>query len=185
MFTLSDLNSLLLSCVEPALGARWKGDWSPLVIVNWDLPQADGAQGQYGWRHKMWAFLFHHKGRSGGKCGWSLYRSHILRSCLEGQCHESEICSVSICGRGRGGVRCNSRAVSFLVTVMEVNLGDQEIVSHVSASILAVVIVLSLDSTLGSLVAVISHGQWGQINSQPLGKPLTTHSLLWNQAEIS
>lgn len=60
---------------------------------------------------------------------------------------------------GVGDVRCNSRAVSFLVTVMEVNLGDQEIVSHVSASILAVVIVLSLDSTLGSLVAVISHGQ--------------------------
>lgn len=86
---------------------------------------------------------------------------------------------------GVGDVRCNSRAVSFLVTVMEVNLGDQEIVSHVSASILAVVIVLSLDSTLGSLVAVISHGQWGQINSQPLGKPLTTHSPLWNQAEIS
>lgn len=93
---------LLLSCVEPALGARWKGDWSPLVIVNWDLPQADGAQGQYGRCHKMWAFLFHHKGRSGGKCGWGLYRSHILRSCLEGHCHESELCSVSICGRGWG-----------------------------------------------------------------------------------
>lgn len=87
-------------------------------------------------------------------------------------------------GGGRLGVRCNSRAVPFLVTVMEVNLGDQEIVSHVSANTLAVVIVLGLDSTLGSLVAVISHGQW-QINSQPLGKPLTTHSLLWNQAESS
>lgn len=93
--------------------------------------------------------------------------------------------SLFVVGVGGWGVRCNSRAVPFLVTVMEVNLGDQEIVSHISASILAVVIVLSLDSTLGSLVAVISHSQWGQINSQPLGKPLTTHSLLWNQAEIS
>lgn len=46
-------------------------------------------------------------------------------------------------------------------------------VNHVSASVLAVVIVLSLDSTLGSLVAVISHDHCGQINIQPLGKPLT------------
>lgn len=46
-----------------------------------------------------------------------------------------------------------------LVTVMKASLGDQAMVSHVSVSIPAVVIVLSLNSTLGSLVAVISHGQ--------------------------
>lgn len=72
-----------------------------------------------------------------------------------------------------GCLQHNLRAVFSVTTIIEASLRDQEAVNHISASVLAIAVVLSLDSSQGSLVAVINPGQWGQINIQSPGMPLT------------